>query len=154
MADINHHGTVEKRIDDYIENLKKIQDGASEEKIIQAISNNSLDVYLENQMGISVCTKPTALSFRDDTDAIGGVVSWLGVIGFIITVAQVIRKNLEDYSYIPFWRRGSDDKPYSYKFQTKQSSEDPKIDVFMNFFKRVYKKEREFGFMFRGGEGL
>jgi hypothetical protein len=112
------------------------------------IVENSLDVWLENQVGQSVCKEHTKNIRTDESGAVG-VIGWLGVAGFLITIGQILKKNIYDkYNYIPLWRRGKDDQKYSYEFSRKVSDWDP-TDVFENFLKSVIQDETpKFGFLF------
>jgi len=60
-----------------------------------------------------------------------------------------LKRNIYDkYDYVPLWRKGRDDKKYSYEF-TKEKGAGEETKVFENFLKKVIKDESpKFGFLF------
>jgi len=141
MTEVEHHKKVEKRFEKYIEYLETLD---TKEEVLTALEEHSFDSWFEDQTGERKVSRP----FTEDERAFD-IGFWMGLAGLLIAIAEIVKRRLKDFKYIPLWRRGKEEKPYSYEFLTTEIEWDyPKWPVHKNFFKRIADKERDFGFLF------
>jgi len=141
MVDVEHHKKVEKRFDEYIKYLETLN---TKEEILTALEEHSFDSWFEDQEGKRKVSRP----FTEDEHAFD-IGFWMGLAGLLIAIPEIVKRRLKDFRYVPLWRRGKDETPYSYEFLTTEIEEDyPNWPVHENFFKRIAGKDRDFGFLF------
>ncbi|MDP7282396.1 MAG: hypothetical protein QF475_02030 [Candidatus Undinarchaeales archaeon] len=78
-----HTEDVLDRLEQYVDDLEVFERNEDEESIHRFIIENSLDGWLENQFGDTECKNLKTRKLGDDEDAVG-VVSWLGIAGFLL----------------------------------------------------------------------